>query len=53
MSAIPADCETGVFFAAPTTRNKPSADLLAALSRVMLLRREKRGTVKLIVEAEG
>ncbi len=42
-----------VFFAGPTARDQPSADLLAALSGVTLLQTDERGTVELVVEAEG
>ncbi len=42
-----------VFFAGPTARDQPSPDLLAALSDVTLLRTDERGTVELVVEAEG
>ncbi len=42
-----------VFFAGPTARDRLSADLLAALSGVTLLRTDERGTVEVVVEAEG
>jgi competence protein ComEC len=42
-----------VFFAGSGVRDQPSADLLAALSGVTLLRTDERGTVELVVEAEG
>ncbi len=42
-----------VFFAGSTSRDQPSADLLAALSGVALVRMDERGTVELLVEAEG
>ncbi len=34
-------------------RDKPSADLLAALSDMTLWQTDARGTVELVVEAEG
>ncbi len=42
-----------VLFAGSGARDKPSADLLAALSGVTLLQTDERGTVELVVEEEG
>ncbi len=42
-----------VLFAGTSTRNQPSADLLAALSAVTFLQTDERGTVELVVEEEG
>ncbi len=39
-----------VFFAGLTAREQSSADLLAGLSGVTLLRTDERGTVEVVVE---